>query len=1347
MERLALRILRRIGPERLSGASTDGTVVSLDDLSGGEADLSAKDYAACVRLLLRQWGIHDPDLRMVERLWLTELQSSPEGVSVSRLRSLARDCSSGFYKVTDTIAAWRHRLTFRLTQLRLSASLSDSNTTHSPEELDLSGVGQEWPAELLNGHLYCSIPALLPELPDLPLDGTWVELQFAGEHFSERLERMETWPAPLEERSLRLLGRSVDLRLVLQEISGLTYIVGDPGSGKSTLVNWIARETVRDEGSPFLLPLLVRLREYGIQTPKEGLLAHALRKCGVRADNQITQWTRALDSLVKDDPQSVLLLLDGLDELPGNDETIRQKVLYELEDLARRYTVLVTSRPRAAPPQRRGSKYRTYRITDLSPASSDTLLDQWCSAAGMQPAQIAPVKTQIALHQDLFLMSRNPFLLTCICSIAARSLSPASRLPTRRSDIYRECLDLIRRQHYEKQTRPFEKSDMRLMARLALWLLRDAPDAPRLVFDLGDVKEACENVDFFRDVVEPSRLVSQWDVDDASLYFAHATFHEYLAAEQLVSPQVSPDELVQLLRERCFDRNWSEVFAFLGARQTNPESLFWCNARRLASHPDRFGGVFIFLARWLLEAGAQDGGNELLRGIDVREELWNRIFEEVDSARFMTACAHLDPEWFAARFEHAAASGEVGRLHREFLRVLKQARIPRFSEVFVNELLNPAHDSSGLPQEHRLTPDSLAYLRRELESGKHEERVARRVIQVLGLAKDHGAIPLLARIARAPSPLQSTAIEALGLLGGLDAFKALTGILNRRSTEAEWHLAVGGLGNMHEERSRDRLLLELACMDVDDEKAEEVLCALQDHPISRDATTVLRFLRSKNDSTRDYAACVLYEAKTTPEIAQALCDVARGDATDTVRQSALLSFEHHVRPSDYDWLSQVVKNETLDIEERDAALMALGDILDRDPRCASAVTDILDYSLTQNGLEKSAVNIWGRLGDARSGRLIDICEMAFPRQHAGSATASGNDVVIEEACRVLGELGSRESLGVLTRMIRDERIHFRLREAAARAVTLIEPVKLLDEPSKVAQSVLGKFCLETGRLVLDAGILDSRGRLVPLLYSGVPEVDGIENVIGVSDERRVADVVFVHGLDGGATSTWHPKDRPELFWPKWIGDAFPSVAVWSLGYKALSIGWGGTCMPLTDRATTVLAMLETVGIGERPVIFVAHCLGGLIVKQALRHSSDFGNDDWKRIATNTKGIVFIATPHTGPETPHTDPDLGEYLNYVGTVLRTTVTVSQLRTHEAALRELNFWFRNNCARTGIRVEVLFETQPTFGVTVVHATSADPGIAGVIPIPVDADHISICKPDSETHPVFARTKLFIEKVLGS
>jgi hypothetical protein len=37
-------------------------------------------------------------------------------------------------------------------------------------------------------------------------------------------------------------------------------------------------------------------------------------------------------------------------------------------------------------------------------------------------------------------------------------------------------------------------------------------------------------------------------------------------------------------------------------------------------------------------------------------------------------------------------------------------------------------------------------------------------------------------------------------------------------------------------------------------------------------------------------------------------------------------------------------------------------------------------------------------------------------------------------------------------------------------------------------------------------------------------------------------------------------------------------------------------------------------------------MGGIVVKQLLRHAESFGVNRWKSIATSTKGIAFIATP-------------------------------------------------------------------------------------------------------------------------
>ena len=65
--------------------------------------------------------------------------------------------------------------------------------------------------------------------------------------------------------------------------------------------------------------------------------------------------------------------------------------------------------------------------------------------------------------------------------------------------------------------------------------------------------------------------------------------------------------------------------------------------------------------------------------------------------------------------------------------------------------------------------------------------------------------------------------------------------------------------------------------------------------------------------------------------------------------------------------------------------------------------------------------------------------------------------------------------------------------------------------------------------------------------------------------------------------------------------------------------------------------------------------------------------------------------------------------------------------------------------GIATLACFETRPTHGVMVVEAMSADPGIPGVRPIPIDADHIGICKPASRETTLYRIVRRFVEDEL--
>jgi hypothetical protein len=254
---------------------------------------------------------------------------------------------------------------------------------------------------------------------------------------------------------------------------------------------------------------------------------------------------------------------------------------------------------------------------------------------------------------------------------------------------------------------------------------------------------------------------------------------------------------------------------------------------------------------------------------------------------------------------------------------------------------------------------------------------------------------------------------------------------------------------------------------------------------------------------------------------------------------------------------------------------------------------------------------------------------------------------------------------------------------------------------------------------------------------GGARVEGVLRVGGADAGSQTVDVVFIHGLDGDARTTWHPKDSPDLFWPAWLAEDVPGTALWSLEYEVSSSSWKGTTMPLSDRATNVLARLEAQGIGGKSIIFICHSLGGLLVKQMLRNALDFGLASWKAIAQRTRGIVFLSTPHSGS-------DISNWLKYLSTVLRLTESVDELRAHDPRLRELNTWFRNCPLTPKMHIQVYCEKLPISGLLVVNESSADPGLPGVVPIPLDENHISICKPNSREKLVYSRVKSLVSEV---
>lgn len=96
--------------------------------------------------------------------------------------------------------------------------------------------------------------------------------------------------------------------------------------------------------------------------------------------------------------------------------------------------------------------------------------------------------------------------------------------------------------------------------------------------------------------------------------------------------------------------------------------------------------------------------------------------------------------------------------------------------------------------------------------------------------------------------------------------------------------------------------------------------------------------------------------------------------------------------------------------------------------------------------------------------------------------------------------------------------------------------------------------------------------------------------------------------------------------------------------------------------------------GHRPIIFVAHSLGGIVLKEALIHANNTRELDSVEILDSTKAVVFLSTPHQGSD----HAQLGEIARRVASVLG-------LDTNAALLDSLGL--RNDDSR---RSQQLFST---------------------------------------------------------
>lgn len=307
--------------------------------------------------------------------------------------------------------------------------------------------------------------------------------------------------------------------------------------------------------------------------------------------------------------------------------------------------------------------------------------------------------------------------------------------------------------------------------------------------------------------------------------------------------------------------------------------------------------------------------------------------------------------------------------------------------------------------------------------------------------------------------------------------------------------------------------------------------------------------------------------------------------------------------------------------------------------------------------------------------------------------------------------------------------------------------------------------------------------------------------VGAADAWAEADVVLVHGIDGTGLSTWRavPSPLPSLqharhaaneealarlrgalaatqgglpshllnvaaddsrkraMWPiSWlapklllerrVAPRIVSVEYDARPYAGLTAR-ADLCIEETAAAVGRSLARAQIGANGRPVLFVCHSMGGLVVKAMLRQRAGMapqsaGADgqlgqcvpSW---LTGDVSIMFLATPHRGSQVS----EFAKELETAGLV-RVSPALKLMKPGHPYLLDLNEDFIDLVkspplvdGRPTLRVRRIrsfaegrewWLPAPASSVAIVSPQSADPGIGSFEIIP-EADHLSINKPD--------------------
>ncbi|MEV6887235.1 NACHT domain-containing protein [Streptomyces sp. NPDC051135] len=573
---------RTLGEKEVRGLA--GTLVSGSLDSPGEPPFPRDEETAVTdALTARLLALGDLDMDDVQavRLGHRELARQLRHRAPSATGGLSADASY----FLDTVTEWAclhilefftRRSTFvartLVAQSRGQAELIakvDELITRSPRpDARDTAFERRYLRYLAERHNHLTIYGIdLRDSPDRwPLEVAYLSLEATGDPQPDR----DTVPG--ESASARPRQMPADEAL---ENESRVLLRGDAGSGKTTLVQWLA-VTAAKEGTlvPFVLPLRTLVRTGPLPSPASFL---GVVGCPLSAPEG---WAERVLTAGR-----ARVLIDGLDEIPEADRHSTRDWLRGLIHAYPDNHWLLTSRPSAVRADWLAQEgFAELSLAPMGRAQVATFVHRWHEAAGA-PEYEHRLLDSLRTKRDLSRLVTNPLMCGLVCALHRER---RGYLPTGRKELYDAALAmLLARRDRERGMAAVdgpelaEEAQLELLQRIAYALVLSGRNETTLETAEGIVERVLPTLGpasgqggapgVLRALLLRSGVLRR--PAEGILDFVHRTFQDYLAARYAVE-----EGHIDVLVSHCDDARWEDVIRMAVAHARPRERVLMLRA-------------------------------------------------------------------------------------------------------------------------------------------------------------------------------------------------------------------------------------------------------------------------------------------------------------------------------------------------------------------------------------------------------------------------------------------------------------------------------------------------------------------------------------------------------------------------------------------------------------------------------------------------------------------------------------------------------------------------------------------------------------------------------------------------